>query len=302
MAPPTLAESLGYPADARLVLFHADDVGMLHGGNRAYVELSRAGILKSGSVMIPCPWAPELLALCHDDPALDIGVHLTLTSEFLNYRWSPISTCDPATGLIDEHGYMWTTVRLVQERAKIEAAHGEMRRQIDRALAAGVDITHIDTHMGAASTPQLIDAYVALGFEYRVPVLLTREASAYHRPFFGPDFEARWANIVADVEARGMPLVDRFIISPGWYPGDKEWGRIELYERQIRAISRGVTFYSLHPNAPGDIEMVDPVFPNLRTCEYAYLQSDRLRALSAEVGIIPIGFREIRELMRRQAR
>jgi predicted glycoside hydrolase/deacetylase ChbG (UPF0249 family) len=89
-----LVTQLGYPSDARLVIFHADDVGMCHGSNQAYLELCAAGILQTGSVMIPCPWSPELVQACQQNPTLDIGVHLTLTSEWAGYRWGPISTRD----------------------------------------------------------------------------------------------------------------------------------------------------------------------------------------------------------------
>ena len=216
-----LVTQLGYPSDARLVIFHADDVGMSHGSNQAYLELCAAGILQTGSVMIPCPWSPELVQACQQNPTLDIGVHLTLTSEWAGYRWGPISTRDPATGLVDDEGCFWHRVEGVQSHLQPAAAVQEMRAQIERVRQAGVDFTHLDTHMGAALLPDLVEQYAALGFAYGVPVLLPRRIDDYIRTLglAGPD-ESTWLTFAAAIEAKGMPLVDWFRITPAYHTND----------------------------------------------------------------------------------
>src|SRR3982751_3877604 len=100
-----LAQALTGDAGARLMAIHVDDVGMCHGANRAFIELSRSGGVTCGSVMVPCPWFREIADAAREDPLLDLGVHLTLTSEWPQYRWGPISTRSRESGLIDDQGY-----------------------------------------------------------------------------------------------------------------------------------------------------------------------------------------------------
>lgn len=296
-----LLEKLGYRPTDRLVIFHADDVGMSHGSNRAYLDLAQAGILKTGSIMMPCPWAPEIVHEAALRPELDLGVHLTLTSEWAGYRWGPISTRDRRSGLLDDDGCFYPRTEIACAHWDVAAAMAEMRAQLDAALAAGVDVTHIDTHMGVAMTPALLPYYVALGLEYRLPLLLMRQLDEYTRPLsMGAPDHAEWGQLVAGLEEQGFCLVDTFRITPGYHVFDREGGRAELYEEMLAALPPGVTYFSLHPNAPGDIEAIVPEKAYWRTFEYEYLQSERLRAFLAEQKLIPIGYREIRDAMRAQ--
>lgn len=294
-----LVNQLGYSAAARLVIFHADDVGMCHGSNQAYLDLIEAGLLQTGSLMVPCPWSQELLQACQQNSALDIGVHLTLTSEWSGYRWGPISTREPASGLLDGEGYFWPRVPGVQEHLNVTAAVAEMRAQIERVRTAGVDFTHLDTHMGAATIPALVEHYVALGFAYGVPVLLPRQLDDYVRTLglIGPD-EQVWLDFATAVEARGMPLIDWFRITPGYHLADRAEDRAALYEDLIHNLPPGVTYFSLHPNAPGDIETIVPERAYWRTFEYTYFRSQRLQEFLLAEQIVPIDYRAIRNVMR----
>jgi hypothetical protein len=290
--------SLGFPDDARLVIFHVDDVGMCHGSNRAYLELHDAGIVKTGSLMTPCPWAHEMLALCQQRPDLDLGVHLTLTSEWPHYRWGPISTRDWESGLVDAAGCFWPQTAAVASNLNVAAALTELRAQVQLVRDAGIQFTHIDTHMGAALLPELFPHYVELGFTYGVPVLALRGFDDYTRMLNGSGLsDEQWAYFVAGLEERGMPLVDTFRMTPGYHAGDAEGGRAELYEHILRALPPGITYFSLHANAPGDIETINGLSAQWRTFEYQYFQSDRLRSFLEREEIIPIGYEELRELM-----
>ena len=171
---------LGHRPGTRVVIPHVDDVAVGHGANRAFVELAGKGFVTTGSVMVPCPWFPEIVALAQQQPALDLGVHLTLTSESRACRWRPISTTAKVSGLIDADGYMWPDVPALRRHAHKGAVEAECRAQIEAALAAGLDVTHLDTHMGAAAAPEFAELYVALGREYRLPVLLPRDARDLH--------------------------------------------------------------------------------------------------------------------------
>lgn len=289
---------LGYPPDARLVIFHADDVGMCHGSNRAFIELQAAGIVQCGSIMTPCPWAPEMLDYCAAHPELDIGVHLTLNSEWPGYRWGPVSTRAQESGLIDGRGHFWPQVAQTQAALQPSAALAELRAQIEMVRAAGIDFTHLDTHMGAALLPALFPAYVELGFAYNAPVLVLRQLDDYVRSLgFTQASDAGWSAFVADLEARGMPLIDAFRITPGYGPDEDEGGRAELYEATLRALPPGITYFSLHPNAPGDIEVIAPDRAHWRTFEYEYFRSARLKDFLQREHITPIGYRTLRRLM-----
>jgi hypothetical protein len=293
-----LVTKLGYGPQDRLVIFHADDVGMCHGSNRAFRELSAAGILQCGSVMAPCPWAAEILGQAQANPALDIGVHLTLTSEWGSYRWGPLTTRDPASGLVDDEGCFWRRVPQVQAQLHVAAAERELRAQIERVIRAGVTITHLDTHMGVATIPELLPLYVALGFEYGVPVLLMRQVDEYMQSLgLVPPDQAAWQAVVADFEARGMPLVDWFRITPAYHLQDWSLGRAAIYETILRELPPGVTYFSLHPNAPGEIEAIEPDRAYWRTFEYEYFQSKRLRDFLTAERITPIGYRAIHGVM-----
>ena len=121
------------------VVIHEDDVGMSHGANTAFVELSKLGTCSSGSVMVPCPWFPEAAAIAVDDPSLDLGVHLTLTSEQTPYRWRPLTAPPRSAGLTDELGYFWPDVPTRAQGGRRRRWRAELRAQIDYALAAGID-------------------------------------------------------------------------------------------------------------------------------------------------------------------
>ena len=158
------------------VVIHQDDVGMCHGANVAFVELSRAGAVTSGSVMVPCPWFSEIAEIAAADRALDLGVHLTLTSEKAHYRWRPITGPPASAGLVDASGYMWRSVTEVRRHADPAAVEVELRAQVEAAIAAGIDVTHLDAHMGTALAPEFCAIYLQLGVDHRLPDTAHRDA------------------------------------------------------------------------------------------------------------------------------
>ena len=206
-----LATRLGHPPGARVLIPHVDDVAVCHGANRAFVELAGKGFVTTGSVMVPCAWFPEIVSLAKDQPELDLGVHLTLTSESRACRWRPISTTARISGLIDADGYMWPDVPSLRRHAHKGSVEAECRAQIEAALAAGLDVTHLDTHMGAAAAPEFVEVYLKLGREFSLPVLLPRHSSTYSSVLdmgpIDPDLDRR---LIAELRAQGQPLIDRF--------------------------------------------------------------------------------------------
>ena len=279
-----LAAALGHGPGTRVAILHQDDVGMCHGANRAFLELARTGAISCGAVMVPCPWFPEIAAAARADPALDLGIHLTLTSEWPQYRWGPLSAAGHA--LADADGYLPRNVPALRARLDIAAAEAELRAQIDRALAAGMRPTHLDTHMGACLAPELRALYLRLGQDYRLPVLLPRAFAEYagvlNLGALPPDNEAGYAALL---RASGAPQVDHFRMTPGVPSAEAE----AAYRTLLTSLEPGVTFIALHCNAPGDIETIVPSRAHWRTDEYALFASGRPARWLREAGIVVAG-------------
>ena len=291
----SLAQRMTGDPAGRVLAFHIDDVGMCHGANVAFVELSRSGGVTCGSVMVPCPWFREIAAIASEDTALDLGVHLTLTSEWPHYRWGPLTTVSRASGLIDDQGCFPRNCLELRPRLQPEAAEIEFRAPIDRALAAGIDVTHLDTHMGAAVVPELVEIYVRLGHEYRLPILLPRELDSYTRVLkMGEISPGTYEALVARLDAGRLPVFDRFRMSP-WVASDQ----VDVkYKEMIDTLPAGATFFGIHCNAPGDIEAIVPPRAHFRTDEYRLFGSGAPMRWAAAAGIRTIGMREVRELWR----
>ena len=288
-------KQLGLASTERAVIFHADDVGMCHGANVAFLELSRRGLITCGSVMVPCPWFLEAAAMACENPDLDLGVHLTLTSEWKYYRWGPISTHERASGLIDDEGYFYHRTHQVAEHLNLDAVQAEFRAQIETALGAGIDMTHLDTHMGVALIPGAMEIYARLGLEYRVPVLIPRQTDLYQAVLGIPHLDPIIHQAtIGRLENLGMPMVDHFYISPGVPSAECE----ATYREMIAQIPAGLTFVSLHPNAPGDIETINPPRAFFRIDEFRLLQQTAFGEYVAEQKIRRMGYRQLRDLFR----
>ena len=278
----------------RLVVIHEDDVGMSHGANAAYVELSALGTCSSGSVMPPCPWFPEAIELAKANPSLDLGVHLTLTSEKKPYRWRPLTAPPPSAGLTDPMGYFWPDVPNAR-RAKPEAVEAELRAQIEATLRTGVDVTHLDAHMGTALCPEFIDIYLQLGIEHKLPILLVKDYNTFNpRSYSGPMSNDRYNAALARAKAKGFPIFD-LVQETMW---ERKTDAETAYRAMFRALPEGLTFLSLHFNAPGDFEAVEPDRAYIRTDEFALFQRGRIKEWVRDCGIEVIGMRALREDLR----
>lgn len=279
-----LAAALG--AERALIL-HADDLGMCRGGNRAFLALAAAGRATCGSIMVPCPWFREIAEAAAADPSLDLGVHLTLTSEWRHYRWRPLSTCSPASGLIDNDGYLWRDVASLRAYLVPEAAEIELRTQIERVIAAGVAPTHIDAHMAAAMLPELLDLHLRLAFDYGVVPVLPRGIK------WAPDATA-YAAALARLDAAGLPVVDGF---RGTLPVPAE-ETAARYRETIENLPAGVTHFALHATMPGEIEAIAPDHAGWRTREFALLAGGAVGEWCEAGGVSLVGYRPIQALWR----
>ncbi len=282
-------------ADVPVLIPHVDDLGVSHGANLAFLELAGQGFVTCGSVMVPCGWFTEMVALAKEQPGLDVGVHLTLTSESRACRWRPISTTSAASGLLDGDGYMWPDVPALRRHADPAAVETELRAQLEAALAAGLDVTHLDTHMGAAAAPEFAAIYIALGREYRLPVLLARDSASYDSVLaMGPLERGFYDRLIAELDGAGVPLLDRFAMGLAL----RHLSCAEAFGHMVAQAAPGVTFVSLHCNAPGDIEAMHPNDAAWRIAESALFQDPDFLRWVATQEVRLTGFREIRDLYR----
>lgn len=170
-----LAQRLGHPADTKLLILHADDLGVSHSVNVASFEALDKGAVSSASIMMPTPWVSEVAAYVRSHPNADLGLHLTLTSEWDTYRWGSVESKDKVPSLHDSTGTFPSDVAPVATRAMPSEVERELRAQIDRALVLGIRPTHLDSHMGALfATPALMETYVKVAHDYRLPFLALR--------------------------------------------------------------------------------------------------------------------------------
>jgi len=227
-APKTVPERLGYPASARLLVIHADDLGMNHSVNRATFEALEKHWITSASILVPCPWFPEVARWAKEHPDADLGIHQALNSEWTDFRWAPISGSGKVPSLVDERGYFPLETPAVAQNAKAPDVEYELRAQIDRAQKAGIRITHLDTHMAALmATPELFGVYRKLGDEFHVPILFVPAGS--HSP----------QNIPAPADA----LVDQVVtMEPGVAP--KDW--LDWYKKKLTPLPPGVYELIVH--------------------------------------------------------
>jgi chitin disaccharide deacetylase len=256
------------------MVLHVDDVGMCHGANVAFAELSRIGAVDAGSVMVPCPGFAEAAALAARDPALDLGVHLTLTSEKPQYRWGPVTRATPASGLVDEDGSLHRSVDALRRHAHPDAVEAEMRAQVERALAAGIDATHLDDHMGATFAPEFVAAYARVGRDFGIPLLMPRTLAGYDpaHNFSAPIVDALPA-LAADLADEGHLVAERVLETPWPAASTGMRGCRTRYEALFGRIGPGLSYFALHPNAPGEIELIEPGSAWVRVEEW-FLLSD----------------------------
>lgn len=289
---------LGYGPEVRVVIFHADDLGMCHAHNAAFADILAVQPTACGSAMVPAPWFNELADLARTHPLADIGVHTTLTSEWRAYRWGPLTTRDPASGLIDAEGYFWASVPDVHAHVDVAAVAAELRAQLERALAAGVDVTHIDTHMGAVSHPTLWAIYINLALEFRVPALLPRLDRAQMSAFGLAAAEGEaLVRQLDELERSGqLPIVDHVVS----LFGNNAANRLQQYQDAIMRLPPGLTHFLYHAARPGpEIEAIAPPddWP-ARVADWEVFVNPGFHAWLARCDVHVIGYRLLREAMR----
>lgn len=291
-----LAERLGYPPETRLLILHADDAGMCHAVNAVTQAALLDGTVSSASLMVPCPWFPEMAAFCREHPELDVGIHLTLTSEWLFYRWKPVASPSDVPGLVDPEGFLWRDPRDVALHATPQEVETECRAQIERALAFGVRPTHLDSHMGTLFVrPEFFAIYFRLALEYRLPAMIPRPTPETLARFR----DAGYSNVdaLAEIAFSGeIPFLDELVTG---VPSHELEARMAEYHEVLRRLKPGVSQIIVHL---GDDSNEMRAIMNswlARQNDARIFHHPTTRALLEELGIRLIGWREIQTLMTR---
>jgi predicted glycoside hydrolase/deacetylase ChbG (UPF0249 family) len=283
----SIAERLGYPADAKLLIVHGDDLGMSHSVNTATVKAFATGLVNSGSIMVPCPWLTEIAAYARANPQADLGLHLTLTSEWTSLRWGPVSSRDRVASLLDKDGYFRLTESEAAKYADPKEVEMEIRAQIEKAKALGIVPTHLDSHMGTLyQSKALFDVFLRVAREYKLPVRVAKEWASradYLTAALGPN----------DV------YIDRVLdINPGVAPQD--WATI--YSDAHRNLQPGVTEVVIHlAHDDGEMQGATSDHPNWgaawRQRDFEFFTSDAFRKVLEENKIKLITWSEIGKLI-----
>ncbi len=297
MHPNPVLEKLGFSNDDRVVIIHTDDIGMCQASVSAFEELWDFGLITSGATMVPCPWFLEAAAFCRENPQVDMGVHLTLTSEWETYRWGPISTRDQGSGMVDFEGYFYRTSEEAQEHGDPEAVQLELRAQVVRAIALGIDPTHIDTHMGSVGHPKFMPGYLQLAVQYASPPMIMRMDEQSWLEFgLEPETAKLAALMVAQTEEMGIPLLDHLGGLELDQAGTLE-ERIAYAKQSFDDLKPGITHFIIHPSKDTpELRTITPDWP-YRVADYQAFMSAELRDYVQQSGVHVIGYRTLKELI-----
>lgn len=227
---PTIAERLGYPRDSKLLIIHADDLAVAHSEDVASFDALDKHAATSASIMVPCPWLTEVADYAKAHPDADLGLHLTLTSEWSTYRWGPVASKDQVPSLIDANGYLWPETEPGKQHIKADEAEREIRAQIEKAISMGIHPTHVDSHMGMLfERADLFAVYVKVAREYKLPFLA----------FLGTDTPKELSALLSpnDVLINGIVMAYPQIPATGWK---------DFYLNAIKNLKPGITEFIVH--------------------------------------------------------
>ena len=279
----TLAEQLGYSRDDIILIVHADDLAIHKDQTNGALDAMEKGMVKTGSVMVPCPDFERMASIWKDTPNLDLGLHLTLTTGHkASYRWKPLLPFNKVPSLYNSDGYMWRGLQEFGENVSIREALKEIEAQIIRAFEIGLRPTHIDTHMGTYNMhPDLVRGVMKLSRKYNLPMM----PSLYY---------------IEEMRKEGYVFPDTvwmyfLILGEKYFP----WHRKKVYDDWLRELKPGVHELIIHPSFMSEEYAQYVWHPYVLTGDHAYWSSPETKALADELGIFFIGYRELQKLQAR---
>lgn len=284
-----LAERIGQPKGTRMLIIHADDVGMCRSVNLATTRAMTEGVATCGSVMVPCPWFPEIATWSKEHPEADLGLHLTLTSEWRHYRWRSVSPPDQVKGLLDPDGFMWRSVEDVVKHASPEEVATEIKAQIDRARQFGMKPTHVDSHMGTLfADVRYFEVYTRVAREAGLlPMVLapTPEVLAEAK-----EIGLEYTRLARKLHSEGYVLLDQ--LSTGLKGGSLE-ERTDVFKKFVRGLKPGVTELIVH--LAGNDDEIQHVTGNwaARFHDFTLCTDPAIRRFLTDEGVKLVGYRDL---------
>lgn len=321
----TYAEKLGYPAGKKILILHVDDAGMSWDSNQGTIKSMEEGVANSCSVMMPCPWVPDMVEYIKQNSRVDAGLHLTLTSEWKKYRWGPLMGKPAVPGLVDQQGAMWRSVQEVVENATADEVEAEIRAQIDRALTMGFRPTHLDSHMGTLfADEEFLKRYIKVGAEYKIPVMfpgghISHLKESYRQDVIKdlkrkgtykkgmevplPDLLSLAPVLGQRIWAAGLPVLDDLHNVSGWHiPDDmKRTDDVlqDFYTRKyietIDELEPGLTMVIMHCTQPSEIFSEISSSGDRRRADMLAMKDPRLKKYIEDEGIVLTTWREVME-------
>ncbi len=283
----TIQERLGYSRDTKLLIIHADDLGVAQSENAASIEAIEKGSVSSGSIMVPCPWMGDIAAYARAHPTTDLGLHLTLTSEWKNYKWGPVTPVNEVRSLVDANGFLYNDTDSLFMHAKQADIEKEIRAQIERARQFGIDPTHFDAHMGCLFiSPAYLQLIIKMGREYKVPVLLNTEA-------FKLLYNLDLSKYISDKEI----VADKIFMAQ---PNDYKNGMNKFYPAVFKSLQPGLSVILLHAAyETAEMQAVTIDHPDYgaawRQADFNFFTSAECRSLLEQQKIKVITWKEIRD-------
>ncbi len=287
-------KKLGLTDNDRVAIIHTDDIGMCQASVEAFADLHEVGIISSGAVMVPCPWFLHTADYARAHPRVDLGVHLTLTSEWRTYRWGSISSRDPASGMLDAEGFFHHSSEAAQEHGDPAAVEIELIAQVERAIQAGLLPTHIDTHMGTVAHPKFMSIYIMLAMKFHLPPMIFRlDEAGWRAAGLEPEFAQVAADLIGQLEESGIPLLDALA---GMHL-DSDENRLERTMQAFSELQPGLTHFIIHPSK--DTPELRAITPDwrCRVADYQNFMQDELRQHIQKIGVKVIGYHSLKDLM-----
>lgn len=303
----TYAEKLGFPKGARVLILHIDDVGMSWDSNQGAIRAMEDGVANSLSIMMPCPWVPGFFHYMTEHPEVDAGLHLTLTSEWRDYRWHPLAGRQAVPGLVDKEGAMWRSVRDVVSNASPDEVEIEIREQIKRARDMGFEPTHLDSHMGTLfATPEFIERYVKVGIEHKIPVMFPggHATMIARQREVTKELQAQLRELGRKIWQAGLPVLDDLHnVSYNFdYPKDEDLSDEALqklatrqYIKTIRQLKPGLSMVIMHCTAPTEVFQYIGSSGRVRKADMLAMTDPAFRKFLEDEKIILTTWRELKQ-------
>ena len=270
---------LGYPVDARLLIINADDFGMCHAVNEAIFRALQNGVLRSTTLMVPCPWALHAMHFLASHPDISFGIHLTAISEWGDYRWGPLTSRDKVPSLIDQAGsfYRFEAMPALLAQLRLEQLELEWRAQIEAVLAAGLTPTHLDWHA------------LRIGDRADIADLMVRLARAYRLAL-----RVRGRSWTETLQSQGLPcndydFLDSYLLDPP--------GRAARFEQLLRELPEGLSEWAVHPGLDTpELLAIEGDSKHIRQSDYEFLMSQAAQDIVREEGIVLLDYRPLQEV------